>query len=492
MKILSAEQQRQADAYTIENEPIASIDLMERASKRWVDHSIPFLRSNNIYIFAGFGNNGGDGLAIARILFRRGFNCTVIHLRFDKTLSADSESNLDKLPRGIDLINVFTIADLDKLNLKNDAVLIDAIFGSGLTRPLDGDFAETIEVFNRSTALLKIAIDVPSGLFSDKTNQPKDTIAKCNLTITFQAPKLSFLFSENFNYVGEFIVANIDLHKSYLNTAKSQYNYVTKRDITPLLTKRKKYTHKGSFGHLGVIKGNYQTIGASYLAALSGFNSGTGLVSLLDFEESNNLTQWPELMHKNLAPESINHFTLCVGPGLGTDSNSIAKLKLCLDNNPKPMVVDADAINIIAKHQEYLNKVPKNSIITPHPKELERLIGKTKDSFEQLENAKEFAKKYGVILLIKRANTAIVNSDGIVYFNSTGNPGLAKAGSGDVLSGIIASFLAQGYDPIIAAKLGVYIHGKAADDLIKKTSDYSFSPQLLIGQIGKTLKRLGV
>jgi NAD(P)H-hydrate epimerase len=492
MKILSAHQQQEADAHTIANEPIASINLMERASKRWVEHALPFLNAQSIYIFTGFGNNGGDGLAIARLLTQHGFKCHVIHAHFGKELSRDCKTNLERLPEDVIYYEINSIDELKEIDFEHDSALIDALFGSGLTRPLKGEFAEVVNLLDTTNAKTKLAVDVPSGLFTDKMNDGKDTIARCDLTITFQAPKLSFLFPENYEFVGHLRIANIDLDKNYISNVQANHFYLTESFIKTHLKKRSKFSHKGTFGHLGIIKGTEQTMGASYLAALAGFNAGAGLVSLLDFDDAKRFDQWPQLMHKSLKSETLSNFTICIGPGLGTDKNSMAKLELCFNEGTKPLVIDADALNLIASKPSYLDKIPTKSILTPHPKELERLIGKTDNSFEQLDKAKAFAKKHNVVLLIKRAHTAIINSDGKVYFNATGNPGLAKAGSGDVLAGIIASFLCQGYEPIIAAQIGVYLHGKAADDLKEERSEFSFTPQMLIEQIGKSLKNLGV
>ncbi|MGB0431281.1 MAG: NAD(P)H-hydrate dehydratase [Bacteroidia bacterium] len=491
MKILSAKQQQLADAFTIKNQPIASVDLMELASKRWIEHCARFIKSEKIIVVAGIGNNGGDGLAIARLLQQRGFNISVLLCHFGKTLSADCLANLKRLSANIPLTHIDTEQKANKIAFGEDDTVIDALFGSGLNRKIAHPFSIIVDKVNNSSCNV-LAVDIPSGLFADKANNTQDPIIKANHTVTFQSPKLAFLFNDCYKYVNEFTTANIDLDKSYINSLESPYFYTTENEITNTLKPRTKFDHKGSFGHLGVYAGATETIGAAYLSALAGFGIGAGLVSLIVQSHKNITTHWPHLMHQ--LHESINadKFTICIGPGFGTNQKSKNILIQALSAINKPMVIDADALNILAKSPNLLSLVPKNSVLTPHPKELQRLIGKSPNSFNQLKKAQEFAIKHGVILLIKRAHTAVINSNGQVYFNSTGNAGLAKAGSGDLLSGIIAALICQGYTSLNAAKIGVYTHGKAADDLLLNTSNYSFTPNQLIAQMGLTLKNLGV
>lgn len=491
MKILSALEQKKADAKTIKHEPIKSINLMERASKRWIESVLPILNSEHIAVFAGFGNNGGDGLAIARLLAERSYHVHVYHICLGKELSPDCKTNLERLPKSVSLTNINESPDYEHINLSSKQVAIDALFGTGLTRPLLGDFKRITDRIN-SFGNRKIAVDVPSGLFTDATNGKIDGIINADYTITFQVPKLAFLFPENKKYVGEVVVANIDLDAAYLDSLSSSYNYLDFDEIAPYFKPRRIESHKGNFGYAAITKGEESTIGASYLSAKAAFNTGVGFVSLLDFEDETRILNWPELMHNHLNDPNLENKTIAIGPGLGQTEVGLKKLKLTLESQKKPLILDADALNLISKDEKLLGKIPENSILTPHPKELEQLIGATENSFDQLEKVKKFAVKHKIILLIKRHNTAIINSDGMVWFNSTGNNALAKAGSGDVLTGIICGFLAQGYAPLMAAQIGVFVHGKNADDFIKTNSPSTFSPEKQIENLPKTLYALGI
>jgi len=489
MKILSAENQRDADRTTILNEPITSLALMERASERWLETARPFLRYRKIMVLAGFGNNGGDGLAIARLLLLSKFQVEVILVKLGNSLSADCAQNLERLPPEIPIHIIENSAEIEfAFGDLHNTVVIDALFGSGLNRPLSGGFATIVKKINAEKPYC-LAVDIPSGLFSDKMNAADDAVLPCKHTITFQSPKLSLLFPENQALVGGFSVANIELDKTFIAALTCENNFLEKSEIVHLLKPREPFSHKGNFGHAAIVHGNLETQGAAIMASEAAFCAGAGLTSIL-LANHEKVIGYPHLMQKSLFSDNFNNYYLCIGPGLGTDGKAIEKLKYCIDLVKKPVVFDADALNLISQNQKLLLRIPAQSIFTPHPKELERLIGKTNNSFEQLQVAKQFAKQHGIILLIKRSYTVIIDHNGQAFFNSTGNAGLAKAGSGDVLAGIITAFLAQGYIPFEAAKIGVYAHGFAADLLQMDTSQFAFTPQKLIEYIGKASQKL--
>lgn len=489
--IVTAAQQQLWDAYTIEHEGISSIELMERASKRWLEHARPFLKPTLIHVFAGFGNNGGDALAIARMLHNEGFDVHLILCSFGKELSKDASTNLERLPEGIKISRPNSEEDLTQLGIRPEDIIIDGLFGSGLNRPLKGLFAATVEAINASSAQT-LSIDIPSGLSADILPEGGFSAAKASATITFQAVKLSFLFPECAEYVGQWKVIDIGLSSGFIEHIEL-HGYLTNRSAAKkLIRPRSKFSHKGSYGHAAIVSGTKNTLGASILASKAAMLSGAGLTTLLSETEGINL-KYPELMVRAL--READHWerkTICIGPGLGTNQDSRKKLLKVLEQSQGPIVLDADALNLLAAETELLSRVPKSSILTPHPKELERLIGPTRNSLEQLDKARQFARKYNIVLLIKRAHTVVINSDGQAHFNTTGNNGLAKGGSGDVLSGMICGLLAQGYSSLSSAVLAVYVHGHAADLAIHTTSAMSLHPEAVLSALPQAFHELGI
>jgi len=489
--ILSAQQQREWDTFTIKNEPISSINLMERASRRWIEHMRPLLDpTRKIYVVAGFGNNGGDALAIARLLLREHFAVRVFLASFQKELSPDCKVNLERLPGETKLSILNSEKDLEEIEFNKGCLIIDGLFGSGLTRQVTGNFGKLIDAMNNADGRI-LSIDVPSGVFTDRANEPIDARVKARATGTFQATKLGFLFPENSGFVGAWHVIDIGLHSSFVSDISLNYSLTSQRQISDTFKPRATFSHKGSHGHSIIIQGTKTTSGAAILAAKAAMTSGSGLTTLLT-DHSVNL-QYPELMTQNFkALNTLKDHTFCIGPGLGTDDIGKAKLKKVLELQDKPVVIDADALNIIADDSHLIDCIPENSVLTPHPKELARLIGDSDNSFEQLEKAKAFAREHAIVLLIKRAYTVVIEPNGAANFNSTGNSGLAKGGSGDVLSGIICGLMAQGYQPIEAARLGVYVHGLAADLARTNYSSYSINPLMVVDHISAALLSLGV
>ena len=474
MKILSAAQIRQADQYTISHEPIASIDLMERAASACVEYILESNKPDTRYIVVcGKGNNGGDGLAIARMLKHADQHVDVYIVEYTATSSADFITNLGLL-RNIPSLSLHYINNANELAISNDehSVIIDAIFGTGINKPTDGLVADVISSINKSGKPI-IAIDVPSGLPIDETMPSKWNIVKASLTLTFQLPKLSFLFPEGGEYVGVLKVLDIGINKKYIESVESQYNFLQDKDISALLLPRSRFSHKGTFGHSLIISGSYGKMGAAVLSSHACLSSGTGLLTTHIPKCGYEIIQaaLPEAMssidsaigHISTLPSLEPYTSIGIGPGIGKQPDTAQVVKLLIQSTPCPLVLDADALNIISENKTWLGFLPPRSILTPHPKEFDRLTEKYTDSWKRLKSAQELAHKYSIIIVLKGAYTATVMPDKSVWFNSTGNPALAKGGSGDVLTGIITGLISRGYEPSDAAFLGVYLHGLAAD-----------------------------
>ena len=475
MKILSTEQIYQADKATIKNKPILSIDLMEFAATKCFDWIINYIpnKDKKINVFCGIGNNGGDGLVIARKLIQANYLVKTYIVNFSKNKSNDFIINYDRLIQlEHDIIELSSINDFP--NILNNEIIIDAIFGIGIKRSPEGFVKQLIQSINKTEALI-ISIDFPSGLFSESTVIDKESVVRSSHTLTFQNPKLAFLLPENKEYCENWEIIDIQLDQSFIQSLDSKYETVDIDYIRSIYKKRSKYSHKGTFGHSLIIGGSYGKIGAVVLASKSALKIGSGLVTAYipkcgyQVLQSSN----PEVMVEVDDEKYLQHFNFktiptVVGIGIGMGEHLKTKdgFALFLKENKFPLVTDADALNIFSKHNELLNLMPKNSILTPHPKELERLVGKWKNDYEKLNKLQEFSSKYNCIVVLKGAYSAIAFQNKI-YFNTTGNPALATAGSGDVLTGIITGLLAQNYSPIEASVLGVYIHGKAADIAIK-------------------------
>ncbi len=486
MKILSVEQIRRADAYTIQHEPIASIDLMERASRAfvsWFCENIE-MEGGKVKIVCGLGDNGGDGLAIARMLQPLGYDLEVYVVKYSDKTSENFQINLKRLERQLTINYIENERVI--LDFAENDIVVEALLGSGLSRPIEGLLKSVIERINRSEATV-ISVDMPSGLFADRTNQATDVIIKATHTVAFQLPKLAFVLPQNAEFVGDWHIVDIGLHKNFIQSAETHYYFSISKEVEKLIKPRQKFSHKGTFGHALLIAGSYGMMGAAVLAARACMRSGVGKLTVHSVPAGLPILQTllPEAMYweagksdnfiaTDFQPaEFINRFqSVGVGPGIGVNEGVNKMLeKLCeiCQELAMPMVLDADALNNFSSYREKLNKIPKNSILTPHPKEFKNLIGKSwKDDYEKLAFLREFSVKNQLIICLKGANTAVALPDGTIHFNSSGNAGMATAGSGDVLTGIITALLAQGYNPHEAAILGVYQHGVAGDRAAEK------------------------
>jgi len=470
MKILSASQIQEVDQFTIEHEPIPSIDLMERAANAFVDLFFDQISpKNTIAIVCGRGNNGGDGLAIARLLLQRHYPVTTYVIESQKTGSEDFEINkkrLSEIASIHDIHNDSSIPDFAECD-----VIIDALFGSGLSRPVEGLYANVVEAINKSGGKI-YAIDIASGLFADKlTNQ--GAVINADVTISFQLPKLAFLLPSNFQYVGDWHIVNIGLDEDFINKQSSDFHLVTHEYVGKLINSRSKFDHKGTWGRALIMAGSFGKMGAAVLTGRGALRSGIGLLTMYVPGCGYNIVQTmiPEAMaivddgdhFLTTCPEVKGYDVIGIGPGIGTEQETMMSLIEMVRAFQKPIVLDADAINLMADHQELLKMLPEGSIITPHPKEFERLVGKWENDFERVSKQKELAEKYKIIVVVKGAHTTTATPDGEVFFNSTGNAGMATGGSGDVLTGIVTALLGQGYEPKNAALLGVYLHGLGGD-----------------------------
>ena len=466
IKILTSEQVRQADQFTIKNEPIASIDLMERAAESFVNKFLEFFpKKRLVRIFCGSGNNGGDGLAIGRILKSKGWEVFKYVVGDPKKGSEDFKQNLDRS----DLYAIIKgVKDLPQI--EDDEIIIDGLFGSGLSRPLEGIFRDVVNNLNEANAD-KVAIDIPSGLFANDAVSQGSAVFIAELTISFQTPKLAFLLPENHQYVGEWIVVDIGLDKDFIQKLPSNYYLTESSDLEGLIPVRQKFTHKNQSGNLLMVAGSKGKVGAAVLSTKAAFAVGARLLNVCIPGCGVDIIHLsiPEAMViEDPSPEIVTSIpksedTIAIGPGLGVAPQTTKALESLLRRSSQPIVIDADGLNILAKRKSLLKQIPKDSILTPHPGEFRRLVDEWSNDFEKLDKLREFAKKHQVNVVLKGANSAVCNTKGEIFFNTTGNPGLATAGSGDVLTGAISSLISQGIDPFEATKLGVYVHGLAGD-----------------------------
>lgn len=475
MKIFPTSVIKEIDAYTITHEPIASLDLMERAAtaltdaitSRWDDTTTPFV------VLAGPGNNGGDALAVARMLAQRGYQRPQVYLfNIKGTLSPDCAANLQRLrSTDVDLHEVTTRFTPPALTA--ESVVIDGLFGSGLSRPLSGGFASVVKFVNASPATV-VAIDVPSGLMGEDNslNNPAH-IVRADLTLTLQQPKLAFLLPENDNFVGLWEALPIGLSPEAIEQTPTHYHLTERSDVAPLLKPRPRFAHKGHFGRALLIAGQQGMAGASVLAAKACLRSGVGLLTVHTPFCNNHILQTavPEAM-TNIDRDDVQFATpvntdpyqaVAIGPGLGRSDTTREAVCAQIEQCTAPMVVDADAINLLSECRGQLSNLPQGSILTPHPGEMERLVGRCKNAYDRLQRARELAVNAGLHIVLKGAYTAVIAPTGAVHFNPTGNPGMATGGSGDALTGILLALLAQGYDAGATACLGVYVHGLAGD-----------------------------
>jgi NAD(P)H-hydrate epimerase len=461
------------DEYTIRTEPVASIALMDRAAQAFVNWLIKYSPDTRrpVFLVCGTGNNGGDGLAAARLLHWAGFDAKVIVCDFAAKHSPDFDAQMAQLPRHDNLVLLWIKSPDEWPAIPERVLLVDALFGTGLRGTLDGQWAQLVNKINRLPNQV-VAIDLPSGLLPD-THTPGNAVVRAHRTCTFERPKRAFFFPENADRVGEWHCENIGLAPGFEGEAETSFYCLDHAAAAALRKPRRKFSHKGNYGHALLVAGSMGKMGAAVLAARACLRSGAGLLTVHAPRCGNLVLQsWtPEAMFSADArarfcssfPETTAYDAVGIGPGLGKNPETAVALRAFLATAKAPLVLDADALNLLADNPDWWALVPKNSLLTPHPREFERLFGTSGDDFQRNDLQRQMAQQHGVFILLKGAHSAVACPDGDCWFNNSGNPGMATGGSGDVLTGILTALLAQGYSPKSACLLGVYLHGLAGD-----------------------------
>lgn len=503
MKIFTSAQIHELDRYTIEHEPIKSVDLMERAAKaitravaeEWTTHT-------PVVVFAGPGNNGGDALAVARLLTNEGYKVRTYLFNITNHLSDDCVTNRQRLLDGRHAKDFTEItAKFDPPELMADTLVIDGLFGSGLNKPLAGGFASLVKYINQSPAKV-VSIDVPSGMMSeDNTYNVRANIIHATLTLTLHEKKLAFLFGDAQQFIGRLKVLDIRLSQEYIQKTEAQYYVLEESDVRSRLLHRDDFAHKGNMGNALIVAGSYGMSGAAILATRACLRSGAGKVTVHTPKKNYGVMQIsvPEAVlhmdHEETAfTEAVDtdgFDALGIGPGLGCQETTAIAMIAQIRRAQCPIVADADALNILASHRAWMQQLPKGIIMTPHPKELDRLTGSPANAdFERLHRTRELAQSLQAYIILKGHNSALCLPDGQVVFNPTGNSGMATAGSGDVLTGIITALLARGYHQQNACIVGMYLHGLAGDIAVKTLGKESLTASDIIDYLPHAFKHL--
>jgi ADP-dependent NAD(P)H-hydrate dehydratase / NAD(P)H-hydrate epimerase len=509
LKIFSSAQIKEWDSYTIAHEPISSIELMERAATACYE----WLIQNNdksFLVFCGKGNNGGDGLAVARLLLQNGCRVSAYIVESGNDGTPDFSTNLLRLQ---DLTgNLHPLKTPSSFpEITDTDIVIDALFGTGLNKPVGGTISALIEYINQSAETI-ISIDIPSGLFADKSSLQNDSgkrnsIIKADYTLTFQQYKLAFLMAENRQYFGKIILLDIGLHKNFYQQQDSPFELMDLDLIKNIYQPRDQFGHKGNYGNACLLAGSYGMMGAAVLAAGSCLRSGVGKLTCLVCKEGYYIMQAsvPEAMAKVNGNEYIrkadaieNFDAIGIGPGMGIHQSHTQLLRSLFKDYKNPLVIDADALNIISQNKKLLDLIPPGSILTPHPAEFDRLFGRTKNNrhgsagqdYERMELARKNSAGYKIFIVLKGHHTLIATPDHHVYFNSTGNAGMATGGSGDVLTGILTGIMAQGYSSLHTCLLAVYLHGLAGDIAAQKFSQEAMIAGDITACLGDAFKEV--
>lgn len=501
MKLFTSQQIREIDKFTIENKPIASIDLMESAANELFKKiAFDFSNEEKLIIFAGPGNNGGDGLALARMLTLAKYDTITVFCDFSANISADCKINLKRLESTKNAILINADEPNNLPNIEN-RIVIDCLFGTGLARPIEGYFAKVISIINSSTNTI-ISVDIPSGLFGEDNSNNNGEIVRANKTYTIGYLPISSMFAQNYPFYGDISVLDIGLLKTVETELNTPYYIIDKKCVSEFRRLRKRFEHKGNFGHSLIIAGSFTKAGAAVLAAKACLKSGTGLltvhvpIKLIDVLQAT----IPEAMVSDDKDECVfsgidnfaNYSAAGIGPGLGADKKSVAAFAEFIKAFDKPLVIDADGLNILASNKKLIKHLKPGTILTPHPKEFERLFGSFESTFQSVEFMRDFTKNTGIIIIRKDGITAISIPNGKVYFNNNGNPGMATGGSGDVLTGIIASLLAQNYKPEMAAILAVYLHSVAGDFALKQSCWESLTATNIVESLHLAFRALNI
>ncbi|WP_248722904.1 NAD(P)H-hydrate dehydratase [Seonamhaeicola sp. ML3] len=495
MKIFSKEQVYEGDRLTAERQQITSTELMERAATQifnWMHMRMQGAQVP-VHVFCGIGNNGGDGLVLARHLITHGYNVKTYIVNYSDKRSKDFLINYDRIKSVTKSWPQMMTCEADFPEIHPDDIIVDAIFGIGLNRPVV-DWVKKLFMHFRSTKAFTLSVDIPSGLQTDQVPENENDVVWAGYTLSFASPKLIFFLPETAKYTVQWEVLDIGLDPEFLHTTQTDVELIGKYEVLPIYVPRDKFSHKGQFGHSLIIGGSYGKIGAVTLTSKAALSAGAGLVSVFTPKCGYNVIQsaFPEAMVFTDENEKLVTYinfdieptVVGVGVGLGTDVKTISAFEAFLKQNKSPLVIDADGINILSKKKALLKLLPENTVLTPHPKELERLIGTWKNDFDKLDKVKALSKKHKVVVVIKGANSITVLEDKL-YVNTTGNPGLSTAGSGDVLTGIITGLISQGYNPLVASIYGVYLHGKSADIAVEDFGYQSLIASHIIEYLGE-------
>ncbi|WBO84444.1 NAD(P)H-hydrate dehydratase [Hymenobacter yonginensis] len=502
MKLLTAAQTRALDQATVEAQGITSLELMERAATActlWLLDELQLAFSTEIHVLCGPGNNGGDGLAVARQLHTAGYAPQVWLLPADKH-SADFLLNRQQLPQAI---RCQELSARRLPMLPAGALVLDALFGTGLTRPLEGLPATIVKHLNQTEATV-VAVDMPSGLLADSPQPAGSAIVRAHHTLSFELPKLAFLMPRNADFVGEWTVLPIGLDQSFIHNTDVDNYFVDAASLAGRLPRRARFSHKGTFGHALLLAGSYGKLGAAVLAARACLRGGVGLLTVRTPAVGYTVLQMsvPEAMalpdpsHDFVTelPELQPYAAVAMGPGLGQEVSSAEVLRQLLRQagSRRALVLDADALNLLSTHRELLGKLPPDTVLTPHLKEFERLTGEpARDDYHRLEQLRAFCREHRCYCVLKGAYTALGTPHGPMYFNSTGNPGMSTGGSGDVLTGLLLALRAdQRLSPLDAALLAVYAHGRAGDLAAAETGEAGLIAGDLVQFIGPALREL--
>lgn len=493
MKVFSKEQIYEGDKLTTERQNITSTDLMERAGTQifnWMHMRMQGAQVP-IHVFCGIGNNGGDGLVVARHLITHGYNVITYIVNCSDKRSKDFLINYDRIKNVTKEWPKMLTCKAEFPEIHADDIIVDAVFGIGLNRAPNEWVQQLFQMFRVSKAFT-LSIDMPSGLYSDRAVVDQNSVVHANYTLSFQSPKMVFFLPDTAKFTIQWEVLDIGIDRDYLMQTETDTELISKFEVLPLYKPREKFSHKGDFGHVMILGGSHGKIGAVNLATKGALSSGAGLVTayIPNCGYHSLQTAVPEVMvitdkNENCISDikfDIEPTVVGIGVGLGTEVETIKAFESFLKQNKTPLVIDADGINILSKKKTLLKLLPDSTVLTPHPKELERLVGKWSDDFEKLEKVKALSEAYKVIVVIKGAHSITVFKNK-QYINTTGNPGMATAGSGDVLTGIISGLIAQGYPPLAATLFGVYLHGKSADIALE---DYGYQ-SLIASHIVETL-----
>lgn len=501
IKILTAQQMRELDAYTIKNEPVSPLDLMERAAQA-VTHAITARWTSDVavVVLAGPGNNGGDALAVARLLHEKGYQVTAYLFNTDGKLSGECRENRQRLAAIPEVVFTEVTDRFEPPRLDKNTLVVDGLFGIGLNKPLDGGFAQLITLVNASSASV-VSIDMPSGLMMEsEAYTPSPHIMQATLTLTFQQPKLPLLLADNRQYVGELEILDIGLSAGKLSSIDTDYILSEPSDFSGWLRPRDPFGHKGTFGHALIIAGKYGMAGAAILAARACLRSGVGKVTLHTPQMNNSILQIavPEAVLSHDAADEVfsspviadAYSAVAIGCGIGTAAATASAFIEQVRRTHVPLLIDADGLNILSKHKAWIRQLLPDTVLTPHPAELRRLIGQETDDNGLLAAARELSMARKIYIILKGRHTAVCVPDGHIYFNPTGNSGMATAGSGDVLTGIITALLAGHYPVGTACRLGVFLHGLAGDAAAEVLGEESLTASDIISYLPVAFRRL--